>query len=65
MDGDVFGDRAEAGDRGVAAHVADDDAAHVRRHAQFVGEQDVQARGHVAGAGHDGEQAEVGGGEAG
>ena len=51
--GDEVGGHAQPGQRGVAAHVADEEPLRVRRQAQVAGEQDVQAGGHVAGAGAD------------
>jgi hypothetical protein len=45
--------------------VADQQPLHVGRHAEVPREQDVEPGRHVAGAGHDGEQADVLGGDPG
>ena len=63
--GDEVADRGQARDRGVAAHVPDQQPLQPRRHAEVAGQPDVQARGGVAGAGGDGEQADVPGREPG
>ena len=63
--GDEVADRGQARDRGVAAHVPDEQPLQARRHAQVAGQPDVEAGGGVAGAGDDGEQADVPGRQAG
>ena len=62
---DVVGDGAQAGDRGVAAHVPDEDPLQVGSHAEVGRDADVEAGRGVAGAGGHGEQADVLGGEPG
>ena len=62
---DVVGDGAQAGDRGVAAHVPDEHPLQVGSHAEVGRDADVEAGRGVAGAGGHGEQADVLGGEPG
>jgi hypothetical protein len=63
--GDEVGSGAQARQRGVAAHVPDVQALHPVGHPQVAGQQDVEPRRDVARAGHDGEQPDVPGVQAG
>jgi hypothetical protein len=62
---DEVGRRAQTRQRGIAAHVADEEALQRRRHAHVPGQQDVQARRRIAGAGADHQQAQLVGGDPG